>query len=133
MATVRDLERPHKKMHERHAAHMVDALLAGFGPKQARNLLQVLGLTQHEIPLDSRVAKWLKSFGFPAPVSAAALSDADFYDFALDGFQQIASACCTTCFVGVRAPGYQVTETTAPRTPLPKAGAAVTWVPPERR
>ncbi len=51
-----------------------------------------MGLTQHEIPLDSRVAKWLKIFGFPAPVSAAAFGDADLYDFAQDVFQQIAAA-----------------------------------------
>ena len=29
--------------------------LAGFGPKQARNLLQGLGLTRYEIPIDSRI------------------------------------------------------------------------------
>jgi hypothetical protein len=92
MTTLRTLERPHAKMDERRAAHAIDALLAGFGPKQARNLLQALGLTQHETPLDSRVAKWLKAFEFPAPVSAAALGDAGFYDFALDGFQQVAAA-----------------------------------------
>ena len=92
MSTLRTLERPHGKIDERRAAHAIDDLLTGFGPKQARNLLQTLGLTQHEIPLDSRVAKWLKVFGFPAPVSAAALGDAGFYDFALDAFQQIAAA-----------------------------------------
>ena len=92
MSILRTLEAPHGKLEERRAAHSVDDLLAGFGPKQARNLLQTLGLTQHEIPLDSRVAKWLKEFEFPAPVSAAALGDADFYDFALDGFQEIAAA-----------------------------------------
>jgi hypothetical protein len=32
----------------------------GVGPTQARNLLQSLGLTWYEIPLDSRVVRWLR-------------------------------------------------------------------------
>jgi hypothetical protein len=44
--------------------------LAGLGPKQARNLWQCLGVTQYEIPLDSRVCNWLNalpvSFGIEA-------------------------------------------------------------------
>ena len=88
MSTLRTLDRPHEKMDERRAAHIIDYSLKGFGPKQARNLLQWLGLTQHETPLDSRVVKWLKSFGLPAPD----LGKADSYDDAMDRFQQIAAA-----------------------------------------
>jgi hypothetical protein len=33
--------------------------LTGFGPKQSRNLWQCLGVTNYEIPLDSRVSNWL--------------------------------------------------------------------------
>lgn len=58
---------------ERRAARMVMGRkggLAGFGPKQARNLWQCLGVTQYEIPLDSRVSNWLNalpgSFGIEA-------------------------------------------------------------------
>jgi hypothetical protein len=35
--------------------------LAGFGPKQARNLWQCIGVTQYEIPLDSRVCDWVNA------------------------------------------------------------------------
>ena len=92
MSTLRTLDRPHEKMDERRAAHIIDYSLKGFGPKQARNLLQCLGLTQHETPLDSRVVKWLKGFGLPAPDSVTALGKADSYDAAMDSFQQIAMA-----------------------------------------
>ena len=56
---------------ERVAADFIDDNFAGFGPKQARNLLQSLGLTQHEIPIDSRITKWLNEFGFPVRLSAS--------------------------------------------------------------
>lgn len=54
---------------EREVAHFLDRHLQGFGPKQSRNLLQSLGLTKYEIPLDSRIGKWLRKFGFPLPIS----------------------------------------------------------------
>ena len=50
---------------EREAAEFIDSKFDGFGPKQSRNLLQSLGLSRHEIPLDSRITKWLNDFGFP--------------------------------------------------------------------
>lgn len=62
-------------------AAFIDQSLTGFGPKQARNLLQDLGLTRYEIPIDSRVSKWLKNFGFPVSLSPSALSDPDYYHF----------------------------------------------------
>ena len=40
---------------ERQAARFIDRMLKGFGPKQSRNLLQSLGLTRYEIPVDSRI------------------------------------------------------------------------------
>ena len=83
MSTLRTLDRPHEKMDERRAAHIIDYSLKGFGPKQARNLLQCLGLTAHETPLDRRVVKWLKGFGLPAPDSVTALGKADSYDAAM--------------------------------------------------
>ena len=58
---------------EREAADFIDGNFAGFGPKQARNLLQSLGLTRHEIPIDSRITKWLNEFGFPVRLSATRL------------------------------------------------------------
>jgi len=35
--------------------------LAGLGPKQARNLWQCLGVSQFEIPLDSRICAWINA------------------------------------------------------------------------
>jgi hypothetical protein len=74
---------------ERLVAHFVDDL-PGFGPKQSRNLLQGLGLTRYEIPIDSRVTRWLnKDFKFPIKLSATALADLNYYEFVLDAVQQL--------------------------------------------
>jgi hypothetical protein len=78
---------------ERLAAEHIDDHLKSFGPKQSRNLLQGLGLSRYEIPLDSRIAKWLNEFGFPVRLSAGALSDRNYYNLVNDGFEQLASAC----------------------------------------
>lgn len=77
---------------EREVAREVAACLRGFGPKQSRNLLQGLGLTRYEIPIDSRLIKKLPDFGFPITLSAALLSDPDYYEFVLDGIQQLCLA-----------------------------------------
>jgi hypothetical protein len=66
--------------------------LHGFGPKQSRNLLQGLGLSRHEIPIDSRITKWLTSFGFPVPLSATGLGDPGYYAFVSEGIQALCSA-----------------------------------------
>ena len=66
----------------------------GFGPKQSRNLLQALGLTRYEIPIDSRIIKWLNgSISFPVKLTATALSDRNYYQFVCEGFQQLSAAC----------------------------------------
>jgi len=44
---------------ERDAARFVDLNFAGFGPKQSRNLWQILGLTRFEVPIDRRVLHWI--------------------------------------------------------------------------
>lgn len=77
---------------ERDAAHFVDDHFVGFGPKQSRNLLQSLGLTKYEIPIDSRITKWLNDYGFPVTLSAAALADRNYYAFVSAGFQQLCAA-----------------------------------------
>lgn len=77
---------------ERKYAEIIMENLEGFGPKQARNLLQSLGLTKFEIPVDSRITKWLNEFGFPIQLSAKALSDRNYYNFVLEGFQNICEA-----------------------------------------
>jgi thermostable 8-oxoguanine DNA glycosylase len=74
---------------ERRAAEFIDINLKGFGPKQSRNMLQSLGFTKYEIPIDSRITKWLNKFGFPVRLSANALSDSEYYNFISDGIQAL--------------------------------------------
>ena len=76
---------------EREAAEFIEDHFKGFGPKQSRNLLQDLGLTRYEIPLDSRITKWLNDFGFPIKLSSKALADRNYYNFVSEGFQQLCS------------------------------------------
>jgi hypothetical protein len=78
---------------ERRAAEFIDESYRGFGPKQSRNLLQGLRLSRYEIPLDSRITKWLNGFGFPIKLTASALSDRSYYNFVSDGFQRLCMAC----------------------------------------
>ena len=74
---------------ERKAANFIDKQLRGFGPKQSRNLLQTLGLSRYEIPLDSRLTKWFRQFGFPIGLSANLLADVEYYEFVLDAIQEL--------------------------------------------
>ncbi len=85
----RGLTRRSTPTKEREAARFIAEHLSGFGPKQARNLLQSLGLTRYEIPLDSRITKWLNDFGFPIRLKATALSDPSYYELILDGVQTL--------------------------------------------
>jgi hypothetical protein len=87
MAKLDILRQPHNQQLEREAAEFVDHQFKGFGPKQSRDLLQLLGLTCYEIPIDSRITEWLGQFGFP--FSAKALVDPSCYAFVSDGFQQL--------------------------------------------
>jgi len=64
---------------EKAAGQFVDDHLKGFGPKQARNLWQLLALTRYQIPLDSRVSKWInKNLSFE--VDAGRLISASYYE-----------------------------------------------------
>lgn len=74
---------------EKEVANYIDDKFTGFGPKQSRNLLQALGLTRFEIPIDSRVTEWLNKFGFPVQLSATALADRHYYEFVLKGIQML--------------------------------------------
>jgi len=80
-------------INERKVARYISDNLKGFGPKQSRNLLQSLGFTIYEIPIDSRITKWLNEFGFPIKLSATALSDHNYYNFVSDGIQEMCKAC----------------------------------------
>ncbi len=78
---------------ERATAEFVLRSLKGFGPKQSRNLLQSLGLTRHEIPIDSRVIAWMNKLGLNVPLSGKVLADSAFYRFVLDQIQEICDRC----------------------------------------
>jgi hypothetical protein len=78
---------------ERRAATFIDEHFRGFGPKQSRNLLQGLGLSRFEVPIDSRITKWLNDFGFPVHANAASLADRRYYEFVSDGFQKLCGSC----------------------------------------
>ena len=78
---------------ERETARMIAKELKGFGPKQARNLLQALGLTKYEIPIDSRVGKRLVQFGCPLPISRQALAARKGFELVLDGAQELCRRC----------------------------------------
>lgn len=81
---------------EKRVAAFIDDNFKGFGPKQSRNLLQALGLSKFEIPIDSRITKWLNAVGFPVKLTANALQDRNYYNFVSDGFQKLCEACDIT-------------------------------------
>lgn len=75
---------------ERESASELGHLLKGFGPKQTRNLIQMLGIARYEIPLDSRVIRWINSeIEFPVELSSKGLSDEGYYRFAMTGIQEL--------------------------------------------
>ena len=74
---------------EREVAHYVAEQFHGFGPKQSRNLLQWLGTSKHEIPIDSRIMKWLNTNLLDFHLSAQLLSDPAYYDLLTDGIQAL--------------------------------------------
>ena len=78
---------------ERRAADYLNDKLKGFGPKQSRNLLQWIGLSRYEVPIDSRITKWLNEFGFPVRLTAKSLGDRHYYHFVSTGFQKLSEAC----------------------------------------
>ena len=78
-----------QKEFERELANNIVQSFKGFGPKQSRNLLQSLGLTKYEIPIDSRITNWLNKFGFPLTLSSIALQDKEYYNFVSDGIQAL--------------------------------------------
>ena len=86
-----ELKGSQTKEAEREFADYLNELLSGFGPKQSRNFLQTLGLTKYEIPIDSRIIKWLNKYEFPFILSASLLSDKGYYHLVSDGIQSLCS------------------------------------------
>ena len=80
--------RPEHAAAERKAARFIDESLEGFGPKQSRNLWQWLGLTRYEIPLDTRVARWINA-NLSQKVDAKRLDRGDYYESVLDYVQAV--------------------------------------------
>lgn len=78
---------------EASVADYINTSFKGFGPKQSRNLLQSLGLTRFEIPIDSRVIAWFNNFGFPFILSSGALSDIHYYKLVQNGIQELCQRC----------------------------------------
>ena len=78
-----------RKKTERAVANYIEDTFKGFGPKQSRNLLQMLGLTRYEIPIDSRLSKWLKPCLSPVALTSPLLGDRAFYEFVQDGIQEL--------------------------------------------
>jgi hypothetical protein len=74
---------------ERNVATFIDHRFAGFGPKQARNLLQMLGLTRYETPLDSRIAKWINACGFQVTIDPKSLAGVGPYEALSDKIQEL--------------------------------------------
>lgn len=62
-------------------------LLMGIGPKQSRNILQGIGVSKYEIPVDSRITKWLNKNLLKFRLSAYPLSDHVYFNLVSDGIQ----------------------------------------------
>lgn len=77
------------KYDERKLADMVDRSFKGFGSKEARSFLLALGVTKYEIPIDSKLIRWLEKFDFPIKFTKTALQDILFYHFVSDGIQKL--------------------------------------------
>src|SRR5579883_1784619 len=88
-SALRDLNEHPNATRERMLARWIQDRFVGFERKQSRNLLQWLGISQHEIPLDSRMMKVLRKLNFPVPLSPAALADEAYYCFVEDGLHTI--------------------------------------------
>ncbi|MEX2380274.1 MAG: hypothetical protein WD530_06000 [Vicingaceae bacterium] len=86
---LNDLKDKDSKQIERKIADKLSENYHGFGPKQSRNFLQALGLTKYEIPIDSRITKWLNDFGFPVTLTSSSLGDKGYYHFVSDGIQEL--------------------------------------------
>lgn len=89
MGWLQELEVEHTAELEREVARQLAANIWGLGPKQSRNVLQMLGLSKFETPLDSRIANWLNAAHFPVVVTPKLLARESSYCGVLDGVQQL--------------------------------------------
>lgn len=81
------LKNDKSKTAERRTAEFIKNNLDGFGPKQSRNLLQLLGITRFVIPIDSRIAKWMNRYG--VNINTKKLSNYKYYSQIENDIQDI--------------------------------------------
>ena len=74
---------------ERKVAHVAARQFKGIGPKQSRNFLQWIGVSKYEIPIDSRITKWLNRNVLKYQLTAQLLSEQVYYDMVSDGVQSL--------------------------------------------
>ena len=70
-------------------SYLMSGKYKGLGLKQSRNFLQWLGLTEYEIPIDSRAIKVLKKCGCNFVPGVSALQDKVTYEYLEEGMQLI--------------------------------------------
>lgn len=73
------LNAEHSINEEKDVAKYLSSNFKGIGLKQSRNFIQMLGLSQYEIPIDSRVIKILKTCGVENLPSAGDLQNKKKY------------------------------------------------------
>jgi len=70
--------------------------LNGVGPKQARNIWQCMGITQFEIPIDSRVCKWAQNLQPELPIDMGKLyASVSYYEDVMTRIQILCQAAGT--------------------------------------
>lgn len=72
---------------EREVVHWLKLHLKGIGPKQSRNLLQWVGASRYEIPVDSRITRWLNENILKDRLSGQLLANDTYADMVSDGIQ----------------------------------------------
>lgn len=77
---------------ERDLARELERNLKGIGPKQSRNLIQWLGCSLYEIPLDARLTRWVKANLSLDLGDVGRLSYSRHYEKALDRIQGLCEA-----------------------------------------
>lgn len=92
LETLNTLERIRDKSVERNVARTIDIELVGFGPKQSRNLIQWLGSSVYEIPIDSRLIKWITENLSLKFLESNRLSNLRYYEGVLDLIQDLCSS-----------------------------------------
>jgi hypothetical protein len=84
--------RPTREKERAVVHYLLGGTYPGLGQKQSRNFIQWLGLSRHEVPLDSRVLKRMRELDAGFVPSGSALTDEAVYLFVQDGLQQLAAA-----------------------------------------